>query len=146
MCHVRRILVVDDFVPFRNLVGSILGVRAGWQVVGEAGDGLEAIEKAAVLQPELIVLDIALPTINGIRVAEEIRKTAPHCKIIFLSQETSADVVEEAIRLRVSGYVNKAKAAHELAAAIDAVLKGNRFFSAGLLSARDLGGLSTEER
>lgn len=141
----RRILVVDDFEPFRNFVGSILRSQTEWEVIAEAADGLEAIEKSRALQPELILLDIALPKMNGIQVAEEIRKTAPGCKIIFLSQETSVDVIQEAIRLKVSGYVNKAKAVRELVAAIDAVLGGKSFFTAGLLPACDLEVLPAED-
>ncbi|HEX6822367.1 MAG TPA: response regulator transcription factor [Candidatus Sulfotelmatobacter sp.] len=140
-----RILIVDDFEPFRKLVGSILSSRAQWEVVAEAADGLDAIEKARALQPELILLDIGLPKMSGIQVAEQIRKTIPKSKIIFLSQETSPDLVQEALRLRVSGYVNKAKTVHELTAAIDAVLDGKRFFTRGLLPEGDLKDLRTEE-
>ena len=141
----NRILIVDDFEPFRKLVGSILSGRAQWEVVAEAADGFDAIEKAKALQPELILLDIALPKMNGIQVAEEIRKTIPESKIIFLSQETSADVVQEAIRLKVSGYVNKAKTVRELVVAVEAVLKGKRFFTHGLLPAGDVADLAAEE-
>lgn len=142
---VKRILVVDDFGPFRSLVGSILTNRAGWQIVAEATDGLDAIEKARALQPELILLDIALPKMNGIQVAKEISRITPASKIIFLSQETSADVIEEAIRMRASGYVNKAKIARDLVTAIEMALEGKRFFTAGLLSAPDLQALTAEE-
>jgi len=142
---VKRILVVDDFGPFRSLVGSILTNRVGWQIVAEATDGLDAIEKARALQPELILLDIALPKMNGIQVAKEISKIAPASKIIFLSQETSADVIQEAIRMRASGYVNKAKIARDLVAAIEMVLEGKRFFTDGLLSAPGLQTLTAEE-
>lgn len=138
MTQVRRILVVDDFEPFRNLVGSILHGRADWEIIAEARDGLEALEKAKALRPELILLDIALPKMNGIQVAEELAKTTLESKIIFISQETSADIVQEAIRLRASGYVNKAKAVRELIAAIDAVFLGKRFFTDGLACAFEL--------
>jgi len=137
MTEASRILIVDDFEPFRKLVGSILSSRAEWQIVAEAADGFEAIEKARALQPELILLDIGIPKMNGIRVAEEILKTNPECKVIFLSQEASTDVVEEAIRLRASGYVSKAKTVRELVAAIDAVLAGKRVFGDGFAPAHD---------
>lgn len=144
LSYARTILVVDDFEPFRNLVGSILRNRAGWEIIAEAADGFEAVEKARTLQPELILLDIALPKMNGIRVAEEILKSSPRCKIIFLTQEISVDVVQEAIRTRASGYLNKAKAVRDLVAAIDAVLRGERFIAAGLLPAGDLQALLRE--
>src|ERR1700730_19303197 len=86
------VLVVDDHKSFRRFVCSTLGQTPDLQVIGEASDGLEAVQKAQELQPELIVLDIGLPTLNGIEAARRIRKLAPESKIIFLSQESSADV------------------------------------------------------
>lgn len=134
MCEINRILVVDDFEPFRSLVASLLQGRNEWQIIAEATDGCEAVEKALELRPELILLDIGLPKINGIQAAREIVKTSPQCKIIFLTQETSADVVQEAVRLRASGYVAKVRAQRDLIAAIEAVLAGKSFFSVGTIA------------
>jgi DNA-binding NarL/FixJ family response regulator len=75
------------------------------QVIGEVSDGLEAVQKAEELQPDLIVLDIGLPTLDGIEAARRIRKFSPESKIVFLSQESSADVVQEAFSLGTLGYV-----------------------------------------
>ena len=92
VCQAFRVLVVDDYEPFRRFVCSTRGTRPELQIVGEASDGLEAAHKAEELQPDLIVLDIRLPTLNGIEVARQIRKLSPQSKIISGSQESSADV------------------------------------------------------
>jgi DNA-binding NarL/FixJ family response regulator len=124
-----RVLLVEDFEPFRRLVCSILGKRLELQIIGEASDGMEAVRKAQELQPDLILLDVALPTLNGIEVARRIRKLSPKSKIIFVSQESSADVVQEAFRLGALGYVAKTEAASKLLTAVSAVLRGEAFTS-----------------
>ena len=105
-----RVLVVEDYEPFRRFVCSTLRKSLDLQIVGEASDGLEAVQKAEELKPDLIVLDIGLPSLNGIEAARRIRKAAPQSKIIFVSQESSADVVQEALALGALGYVVKAHA------------------------------------
>ena len=127
-----RVLVVDDYEPFRRFVCSTLGKSSDLQVIGEADDGLEAIHKAEELQPDLIVLDIGLPTVNGIEAARRIRKLSPESKILFVSQESSADVVQEALRIGALGYVVKSHAGIELLAAVEAVRQGKQFISGGV--------------
>ncbi len=127
-----RILVVDDYKPFRRFVCSTLAQTRDLQVIGEASDGLEAVRKAEELQPDLVVLDIDLPKLNGIEVARRIRELAPECKIIFSSQESSIDVVQEALGLGAHGYVVKAQAGNELLTAVETVRQGRRFVSSGL--------------
>jgi DNA-binding NarL/FixJ family response regulator len=129
-----RVLVVDDYEPFRRFVCKALGKRPDTQVVGEAADGFDAIRKAKELQPDLIVLDIGLPALNGIEAARRIRKLCPDCKILFLSQESSAEVAQEAFDLGAMAYVVKTHAAVELSAAVEAVRHGRLFVSKGLLS------------
>jgi len=124
-----RILVVDDVVLFRQFVVELLEKRPELQVVGEASDGLEAIQKAIELRPDLILLDIGLPSLNGIEVARQMRSLVPESKIIFLTQESSADVVQEALGLGARGYVVKIKARVDLFAAVEAVLLGLTFVS-----------------
>jgi len=124
-----RVLVVDDFEPFRQFVCLTLVKGPDLQVVGEASDGLEAVQKAAELKPDLILLDIGLPTLNGIEAARQIRKLALESKIIFLSQESSADVVQAGLSVGAWGYVVKARAGSELLAAMDAVMSGKKFVS-----------------
>jgi DNA-binding NarL/FixJ family response regulator len=121
--------VVDDFGSIRQFVCAALGKRQHLQVVGEASDGLEAIQKAVELKPDLILLDIGLPTLNGLEAARQIRKLLPESKIIFLSQESSADVVHEALRIGARGYVVKARAATGLLIAVEAVISGKRYVS-----------------
>ncbi len=122
-------MVVEDFLSFRKFVCSKLEQRPGLQVICEVSDGLEAVQKAEELQPDLIILDMCLPTLNGIEVARRLRELAPKSKIIFLSQETSPDFVQHALVLGALGYIFKTHAEGDLLVAIDAVLSGKRFVS-----------------
>jgi DNA-binding NarL/FixJ family response regulator len=110
----------------------MLQTRLELRILAEAADGLEAVQKAQELKPDLILLDIGLPTLNGIEAARQIRKFAPESKIIFVSQESSADIVQEALSLGTCGYVVKSQAQSDLLAAVDAVLEGRQFLSGGL--------------
>ena len=116
-------------VLFRQFVVELLEKRPELQVVGEASDGLETLQKAVELRPDLILLDIGLPSLNGIEVARQMRSLVPESKIIFLTQESSADVVQEALGLGARGYVVKIKARVDLFAAVEAVLLGLTFVS-----------------
>ena len=123
----NRLLVVEDSEPFRKFICSTFSKRAEFQIVGEVTDGLQAVQTAVELQPDLIVLDIGLPSLNGIEVARRIRKQSPGSKILFVSQETSADVVQEALGTGARGYVVKSDAGSELLQAVNAVLRGQQF-------------------
>jgi DNA-binding NarL/FixJ family response regulator len=131
---VIRILIAEDFGAFRRLICSILQKRQDLQVVCEVVDGLEAVRKAEELKPDLILLDIGLPTLNGLHAAREIRKLTPESKIIFVSQESSVDLVQQALSLGAHGYVVKTKLESDLLAAVEAVLEGRRFVSSGLIT------------
>ena len=124
-----RVLVVEDFEPFRQFVCSKLRENPDLQLICEVSDGLEAVRKAEELQPDLLLLDVGLPTLNGIEAARQIRKLAPDSKIVFVSQESSADVVAEAFRLGALGYVAKTDAGSDLLLAVSAALRGERFAS-----------------
>lgn len=113
--------------PFRRSVCSMLNKRPDLQIVGEVWDGLEAVNKAEELQPDLILLDVGLPCMDGIEAALRIRMLCPDSKILFVSQESSADVVREAFRLGALGYTVKTRVAGDLLPAVEAVLQGGRF-------------------
>jgi DNA-binding NarL/FixJ family response regulator len=117
-----RILLVDDHKDWRKRVRLLLRERPECQIIGEASDGLEAVQKAEELKPDLILLDIGLPNVNGIEAARRIRQLSPNSKIVFLSAEYSLDVVQVALSTGAHGFVNKARAQSELLRAIDAVL------------------------
>lgn len=131
-----RVLIVEDFKPFRDFIWLSLQQRTEFKIVGEAADGLEAVLKAADLQPDLILLDIGLPKVNGFEAAKQIRELAPSARLLFISQESSPAVVEESFRLGGYGYVLKLRAQSDLLTAIEAVLAGKRFVSHGLESGR----------
>ena len=127
-----RVLVVEDHEPFRRFVCSTLEKRPELQIVCEVSDGLDAVRKVEELRPDLILLDVGLPSLNGIDVARQSRKLSPKSKILFVSQESSADVVQEAFSLGALGYVVKVHAGSELLAAVESVCQGRRFVSAGV--------------
>ncbi len=102
------------------------------QIVGEASDGLDAVRKAEELQPDLIMLDIGLPQLNGIAAARRICRLSPRSRIVFVSQESSAVMVQEGLRLGALGYVVKVHAVRDLSAAVEAVRLGRQFVSEGL--------------
>jgi DNA-binding NarL/FixJ family response regulator len=128
-----RVLVVDDYEPFLRLICSTLGTRENTEVVCAVSDGLEAVQKAEELKPDLILLDLGLPKLNGIEAARQIRKLVPETKIIFLSVESSPDVVKEALSFGASGYVAKRSLGSDLLVAVETVLEGRQFVSSGLV-------------
>lgn len=119
--------MVEDSDAFRKFFCSTLRKRPELQVVGEVIDGLEAVERAAQVQPDLIVLDIGLPSLNGVEAARQIRDVSPKSKILFVSQESSTEVVQEALGTGALGYIVKTDAGSELLEAVDAVLRGEQF-------------------
>ena len=124
-----RILLVDDYAPFRRYVFSMLQEQGNVQVIGEAEDGLQAVKQAEALQPDVVVLDIGLPGINGIEAARQIGNIAQKARIIFLTQESSPEVVQEAFTLGAWAYIIKAEAGAELLPAVEAVSRGERFMN-----------------
>jgi len=128
-----RILLVDDFEPWRQSARSMLKRRAELQLVGEVADGLEAVQKASELKPDLILLDIGLPNLNGIEAAKQIRQLVPDAKILFLTLINDPDVPLKALSSGGHGYVLKSDAGSELLPAIEAVLQGKQYVSARLI-------------
>jgi len=113
--------VVEDFERFRQFLVSTLQRNGRFQVI-EASNGLEALQKAEEQRPDLVLLDIGLPNLNGIEVARRLRKLAVPPKIIFVSQESSPEVVREALNLGALGYVHKVRAGSDLLPAIEGAL------------------------
>jgi DNA-binding NarL/FixJ family response regulator len=127
-----RILFVEDFRSYRSVIASLLGKSPHLHSVFEAEDGVEAVEQAQQLKPDVILMDIGLPKLNGIEAARQIRELGLSPKIVFLTQKRDDETVKEAFRLGASGYVLKDRAKADLPVALSAVLQGRRFLSSGL--------------
>ncbi len=127
-----RILIADDHEGWRRQVRLLFQERPQWQVIAEASDGSEAVQKAEELKPDLILLDIGLPKLSGIEAARRIRQLSPNSRIIFLSLHNDLDVVRAALRTGAQGYLHKTNARSELVPAVDAVLRGKQFVSSSL--------------
>ena len=126
-----RVLVADDFEPWRNYACSELRKRDGAYSVQQTADGLETVQRAHELQPDLILLDISLPKMHGIDAARQIRSKCPKSKILFVSEDRSLDIVREALSTGARGYVVKSDGS-ELLAAVEAVRQGRFFVSKSL--------------
>ena len=124
----QSILVVEDHEPFRRFIRASLAARAETRTF-EVSDGPAAIEQAAALQPDVILLDIGLPGLNGLDVAKQLPQIAPRSRVLFVSHEPDADVIHETLRLGARGYVHKLRCDKDLLPAIDAALEGRRFVS-----------------
>jgi DNA-binding NarL/FixJ family response regulator len=122
-----RVLVVDDYEPWRRFVCSTLERQPGFQIIGEISDGLEAVQKAVELQPDLILLDVGLPTLSGIEAARRICRLCPHPTVLFISLQASADIVRAALATGAKGYLFKTDARTELMTAVKTVLRGVQY-------------------
>ena len=127
-----RILLVEDFKSYRDFITSLLGENPDLWTICEASDGVEAVRKAQEHTPDVILMDIGLPQLDGLEAARRIRRLVPSSKIVFLTQETSAEVIEAALSLGAWGYVVKQQAGTDLLAALAAIRRGKRFVSQGL--------------
>lgn len=122
-----RTLVVEDHPLFIQFLCSELE-KNGCQIIAQAADGLDAVKKAEELKPDLILLDLGLPKLNGIEVLRRVHKLSPESKILVVSQDSSSEIVQAALRLGANGYLLKSDAA-DLQLAVDAVLQGKEFIS-----------------
>jgi DNA-binding NarL/FixJ family response regulator len=129
-----RTLLVEDFRSFRAVVRSMLAENSLLRPICEASDGVEAIAKAIELRPDLILMDIGLPKLNGLEAARRIRELVPSAKIVFLTQENDPDVIQEAVGIGARGFIVKRQAGTELLAGLEFVLQGETFVSGGSAS------------
>ena len=128
-----RTLIVDDYEPWRRFLRLTFLADERLQIIGEATDGLEAVRKGRELQPDLIILDIGLPAMNGIEAARILREVSPKSKIVVVSENRSPEILQEVLRIGASGYVLKLDAGRELLPALKAVLEGRQFVSSSLI-------------
>jgi DNA-binding NarL/FixJ family response regulator len=127
-----RILLVDDHPIVRQGLRTLLEARPGWEVVGEASDGLEALEKVESLQPDVVVLDVTMPRMNGLEACRMIQQKEHHkngLEVLFVTQHDSPQMMREALDAGARGYVVKSNAARDLLEAVEAVSQ-HRVFTA----------------
>ena len=125
-----RILIADDQEDVREGIRSLLEAHPRFQVCGEAANGEEAVEKTLQLDPDLVILDVSMPVMNGMDAAKMIRQCSPHTPILMVSVHSIRELIEEARKIGVQGYVAKAQVGEILVEAIDAILQHQRFFPA----------------
>ena len=124
-----RILVADDHPVVRHGLRTLLGSRQEWEIIDEAEDGIEAVEKADRLQPDVILLDVSMPGMDGLEACRRIRRIVPKAEVLIVTQHDSPQMMREAVRAGARGYVVKSDAARDLLAAVDAVSQ-HKFFDA----------------
>jgi DNA-binding NarL/FixJ family response regulator len=122
-----RILLVDDHPVVRQGLKTLLEGHPGWQIVGEAADGVEALDKADRLQPDVIVLDVTMPRMNGLETCRRLRQRVPDLEILFVTQHDSPHMMREALDAGARGYVVKSNAARDLLEAVKAVSEHRAF-------------------
>ncbi len=125
-----RILVVDDHAAVRQGLKGLL-CHQGWEVVDEAEDGAEAVEKAELLRPDVVVLDLSMPRMNGLEACRKIHKNLPDSEILIVTQHDSPQMMHEASNAHASGYVVKSDLSRDLVRAVDAVSQHKVFWPRG---------------
>lgn len=124
-----RIIVVDDHPIVRQGLKTLIEGHLDWQVVGEAADGIEAIDKAGKLNPDVMVLDVTMPNMNGLEACRVLRKQRPQLEILFVTQHDSPHMMREAFAAGARGYVVKSNAARDLLEAVEAVSQHREFIA-----------------
>src|SRR6202795_1753371 len=122
-----RILLVDDHPVVRQGLRTLLEGRSEWEVAGEASDGIEAVEKVNALQPDVVVLDVTMPRMNGIEACRVIKQNNPGLEVLFVTQHDSSQMMREALAAGARGYVVKSNLARDLVEAVEAVSQHRAF-------------------
>ena len=135
----KRILIVDDHKMMRDALRSLLEERLGYECVAEANDGYEAVKKVKEFRPDIVIMDITLPNINGIEATRLIKSEQSDIKVVVLSMHATPNYVQQALEAGASGYLHKGSRLEDLSAALAAVSKGRMYLSPILGSADDLG-------
>ncbi len=124
-----RILVADDHEVVRKGLVALLQAQADWQVCGEAADGREAVEKAHQLKPDVMILDIGMPSLNGLEATRQILKENPHARVLILTLHDSDQVVRDVLNAGARGFLLKSDAARDLVAAVEALRRDKTYFT-----------------
>src|SRR5215469_17103359 len=128
-----RLLLVDDHEVVRRGIRSLLSEQAGWEVCGEAVDGQDALEKARDLKPDLIVMDVSMPRMNGLDATRQVRRILPACQVLILSQHENSEMARQAFKAGARGYIAKGSISKDLTAAIAKLSGRDHFFDPAIL-------------
>src|SRR5277367_3101359 len=124
-----RILIADDHEVVRRGLVTLLQSHEGWEICGEAMDGRAAVEKAKQLKPDVVIIDIGMPSLNGLAATRQLTQLDPHCKVIVLTITDSDEVIREALDAGARGFVLKSDAARDLVSAVEALQRNRMFFT-----------------
>jgi DNA-binding NarL/FixJ family response regulator len=124
-----RILVADDHEVVRRGLCALLQSRPEWEICGEAADGREAVEKCQSLKPDAVIIDIGMPTLNGLEATRQILKTSPHIRILVLTLHDSDQMIREVLDAGARGFLLKSDAARDLISAVQALRRDNTYFT-----------------
>lgn len=124
-----NILIVDDHAVVRRGLRALLETHRGWKVCGEACDGNEAVRKAEENQPDVVILDVSMPEMNGVMATVRIREVAPHAKVLVLTMHSSEELIQSCLRAGAQGYVLKSDAERDLISAVESLSRNRTFFS-----------------
>src|SRR5215467_4656810 len=124
-----RILIADDHEVVRKGIRAILEAHPGWEASGESSDGRDAVEKAQALKPDVVIIDIGMPLLNGLEATRQILKGRPNTKLLVLTMHESEQVVQQVLEAGARGYLLKSDASRDLVRAVEELLRNKTFFT-----------------